>query len=392
MRLPVPRCSASMTLSLAGALLIGASPIARMASAVSLPETLSSDCPGSAIRIDLGFASGAAWTLCATIESANGAGRGADADQRGDMAGALRLEQVAYHAPGDRLRSVLRDLHPAALRVQAHRRTDARGLLPGLRPLPAERCPSDARALSERAALCLSRRSTGLLYRYGDISGGQGARHDLDLLQANAAGTTVRQRVSFGETGTIRPSLTLHDPGTTLPAADSSLQVTWRIAFALDSAAADRVEELDFALPSEHGSRRQMRVLPLRLETHRGARHQAFRGWRVIDAGGAGYYLDSQQAVGGWSSAGGDSADAHALPAPILGVSAYAAHERDANRLPAYLNRESMADRSPVLWYAATALLMPTADAGTASSATTGFVLSPLDWTAHSPFAPPPGS
>jgi|GEM_PF-752053 len=324
---------------------------------------------GADLRIALNHASGAAWSLCAAIDPVAG----------------LRLRHIAYRAPGDRLRPVLHELHPAAVRLQAHRSARPSDLLPRMRPRPAHRCPDDARTLIDSAALCLSHRSDGLLYRYGDISGGQAERHDLDLLQRAGDGTTLRTRVSFGETGTLRPSLSVIAARSRLPAGDSSVQATWRMAFALDSAAPDRVEELDFELLSERGSRRVMRVRPLATETRRAVAHERFRGWRVIDATGAGYYLDSQQALGSWDTPTG-------APAPRLALSAHAPHERDAARLPSYLDDESLSGRSPVLWYTTADVLMPASHVWDAVSMSSGFVLSPFDWTERSPFAPPEGS
>ena len=313
------------------------------------------------------FDSGALWSGCARLDPVHG----------------LELAALAYRAPGDASRPVLAALHPASILVQR-----------AGEPVPSERLGPERRVLAESAAtcageilavaprggdVCVRRTATGLLAKYGDLRGVHGATWWFESALPGDGGEIWQSRVGLGEDGRIDVELALSGAvGTELVA-----RAAWRVAFALDTPAADVVEELDFALGPR--SRRPMRVTRLGVESFRRSAPERFRAWRALDpATGAGYLLDPAAGVAAPSGFGANWTGFE------LAVTAADAAERHAFAPPTldgHVDGESLEGRDPVLWHAVARTVRPSAEDRPALGARAlAFALTPFDWTARSPF------
>lgn len=376
------------------------------------------------------FDSGAGWSLCARIDAAHG----------------LELRELRYRAPGDAARPVLAALHLGSILLD-----DRSGAAPqplfanaALRELSAQRaCAGERVSIGTLPdALCMTQRPTGLLAKYGDLEGVHGAEWRLEARRRGPLHEWLVQ-ITLAEDGRITPALSIgagHGTGATpaiasdqnagtaagmtvgvatggvsrgvgpgtlagtdtrVRAGSSAANVlaTWRVAFALDGPAADRIEELDFILDPALGSRRPMRATPIEVETLRVAAPASFRGWRAVDANASGYWIDGQSGATGWERganwtrfevavSAASQCETHATPLPDARLRPGCEPASAAQSLDSIVDGESLAGRDPVLWIS-TALALPASAVANAESGdrTTSFDLLPFDWTAKSPFA-----
>lgn len=375
--------------------------------AVGPDEALADDadapCAADALALEHAFASGASWSFCARLDPRHG----------------LELGALAYRAPGDRARPVLRSLHLAEVLVHRHDRPRAGALVgdataesstlgaAATRPLGADDCAGERLALGAAAAplLCLVERDAGLLAKYADRAAVHGARLEIHAVAARGA-LVWRVAVALGEDGRIAPSLALggrlvpsvadaryatpiDDGRLALPRA--TLRATWRLAFALDGEAPDRVEELDYPLDGVLGTRRAGRTRTLDTESLRRVAPERFRVWRVADrASGAGYLVESVAGGQDWLDRRHNWTRFElALTRPrdcerhALGNRA----ERCGEGLDDFVDGESLADTSPVLWLGRSRLWRPRReDLPLLTALVLGVSLLPFDWTARSPF------
>jgi len=374
------------------------------------------------------FDSGAAWSLCARIDEHHG----------------LELIDLAYRAPGDRERPVLRSLHLAQILVHWHDanaperrlggnesgtaglggnasvvlgRNSCEGETASLAAPGADEGPAgvdtaadimDQGIADEMPRLCARERASGLLAKYDQRAALQG--EDWELFAVARQGLLVwRTGVTLTEDGSIAPSLALsgrltrtsEDPryaasatATEAGLVGAVLHATWRLAFALDTPATDRVEEFDFALETGAGNRRTMRIRPLVDESLRQVRRDSFRGWRVVDGeSGAGYFLDPLDSALAWNSPGDDWARFD------LAITRTADCERLASGnevradagcgagLDDFVNGEALDGADPVLWHSRTRNWVPRQeDLPFLSSVELDMRIIPFDWTDASPF------
>jgi len=138
-----------------------------------------------------------------------------------------------------------------------------------------------------------------------------------------------------------------------------------------------------------------MQVWSLQTETLRTVERDDFRGWRIRDENGSGYYLDPQTSGFNFVSnqynwtqfdfalSAYNECERHSyLPDQTpAGLSACGAHIDD------YVNGDSMENRQPVVWFSMSRLFRPSAeDFPIISTLSASFELIPFDWTPTSPF------
>ena len=362
------------------------------------------------------FDSGALWSVCARLDDVHG----------------LELRDVAYRAPGDSLRPVLRSVHLGQLLVHWHDEPRPEPRLGGTTPgasglggeaalaLDASSCAGTAVALGgvDGGAdgvrrLCTRERSGGLLAKYAQRDALHGERWEL-FAAARQGLLTWRVGVELTEDGQIAPSVALSgrverttsDPrfGAALDGAvaggvpaptRATLLAAWRMRFALDTPTPDRVEELDFPLEPGGGGRRPMQVRALDGEVFRRVAPERFRGWRVFDPGtGAGYHLDPIDSGRAWNARGGDWARFELALTRARDCERHAEANAVAPGAPpcgggldAFVDAESLDGADPVLWFSRTALWTPRPeDLPFLSSVVLDTRLVPFDWTDASPF------
>ncbi len=133
-----------------------------------------------------------------------------------------------------------------------------------------------------------------------------------------------------------------------------------------------------------------MEVKPIVTESLLTVARDDFRGWRVVDQSGAGYYLDPQNS--GYQTV----SSSYNWAKFDLAVTAYnscehLAHDNNVNacenNLDEFTNGEALDGQAPVLWYTQSRIYRPrTEDNPVISSVHTEFELLPFEWTASSPF------
>ena len=375
----------TVRLALAASLAVAASGTPDTSRARGSGQTIGGACAGG-LLVERDFDSGAAWRACARLDPVHG----------------LELSDLAYRAPGDASRPVIASLHAASVLVQrTGETTPTERLGPARRPLPegAATCAGEILALpvagrdaapatgptagpdaaAGLAALCVRRTRTGLLSKYGDVRGVHGAAWWLESAMPGEGGEIWQARVGLGEDGRVDVELGLSGR----VEVELVARAAWRVEFALDTPAPDRVEELDFALGA--GSRRPMRVTRFAVETLRRTAPERFRVWRAMDpATGAGYLLDPATSVAAPAGLGANWTGFE------LAVTAADPAERHASAPPTldgFVDGEALAGRDPVLWHAVAAAVRPSAeDRPALGTRALGFALLPFDWTVRSPF------
>jgi len=353
------------------------------------------------------FDSGANWRFCAVLDDNH----------------ALELQELHYHAPGDSSRKVLQHLHLGQVLLHNHDETNVQSLIgdnqlggSSLNILNANVCDGELHSINDQGpTLCSTVRATGLLAKFSMRPGLQGEQFRLFSV-SDYQGLTFQITVGLGEDGRINPSVTLSGrAGSTTNSArfgspvinpingqqlfgtHASVLYTWRMVFALNGDQKDdTVEEFNFNLLPEQGDRRPMQVTALSTETLRRIDAESFRGWRVKDVDGRGYYLDPQNS--GYSFSDGknnwarfdmaltafDACERHSRISPSPGS---ADVTECVGSLDTFVNGESMQDTKPALWYSQSRVHRPSAeDFPIIGSMVSDFELVPFDWTPTSPF------
>jgi hypothetical protein len=358
------------------------------------------------VAIQHSFGSGASWDLCALVDDEHG----------------LELQNLSYRAPGDTSRLVLNKLHLGQALLHYHDEVDPIALI-GTRGfneqsqqnLDASTCDGEIfESITAKPQLCGVQRDTGLMAKYSNRPGLQGQSWKLFSI-AEYDRLTFQIAVTLTEDGRIAPAVSLSGRATrtaenpahvnavvdavkqeTIQSTQASLLYTWRMAFALnDSVTNDSVEEFNFKLQPELGNRRPMQVQALQTETLRTVEPDDFRGWRIRDENGSGYYLDPQTSGFNFISnqynwtqfdfalSTFNSCERHSyLPGQTPdGIVNCGSHIDD------YVNGDSMVDQQPVVWFSMSRLFRPSAeDFPIISTLTASFELIPFDWTPTSPF------
>lgn len=365
------------------------------------------------------FASGASWTFCAVLDEHH----------------ALELQQLHYQAPGDTNRRVLQHLHLGQVLLHYHNEPTADTLIGenklgglSLKTLNEQICDGELHNIDDSSGqsdpqLCSFVRDTGLMAKYNLRPGLQGQQYQLFSV-SEYQGLTLQIQIGLSEDGRIAPSVTLSgrntstttdtrfgnallNPVTNEPiiGTQASVLYTWRMAFAMnDDAQNDTVEEFNFKLEPSLGNRRPMIVTSLSTEALRNKDRNQFRGWRVKDANGSGYYLDPQNSGFGYSDWNNNWAQFD------LALTAFSECERHSRigavsteiinnvletdgqnecegSLDDFVDGESMANRNPVIWYSLSRVFRPKAeDYPIISSLQVEYELIPFDWTPTSPF------
>lgn len=243
--------------------------------------------------------------------------------------------------------------------------------------------------------------------KYADREAVHGARLELLGIAADGA-LRWRVGVTLGEDGRVAPTLALSgraSPGGAGNAGAASslgnaapalvpmtLRATWRLVFALDTDAPDRVEELEFALAPALGNRRPMTRRALATEAFRRVAPEGFRRWRVADtATGAGYLVEALEGGQDWldrrwnwtrfelALTRARDCERHALGDGGSGC---------GGGLDAFVDGEALDGASPALWISRTRVWRPRReDLPLITPITLGTSVLPFDWTARSPFA-----
>ncbi len=352
------------------------------------------------------FPSGASWNVCVTLDDDH----------------ALELTEAYYRAPGDQSRKVLREIHLAQLLVHYHDEEQPLAFITSkglggdaLLPLDNLSCNGEVRSLAAMPALCSQVQSVGLLAKFSLRRGLIAEKWQLFTV-TEQDGLTFKLAYALTEDGRIIPSVEVSGrtgkstadsrygvavtgSGTTPESAfntRATLMYSWRMAFALnDNQLDDKVEEINFPISPAGDNRRPQQTTELATETLRQIDRESFRGWRIVDQNGSGYYLDPQ-------NSGFAYQDPHNNWARFdFALTRYAECERHSRitsearsgqsncgySLDDYVNGESMQDTTPVLWYSLTQHYRPRAeDYPAISSLRSEFELLPFDWTPTSPF------
>ena len=368
-------------------------------------QAVVAECNG-AIPLEHAFGSGASWTLCVHVDEHHG----------------IELSDVHYRAPGDRLRSVLRHLHVGQILMHYHNESDARPQIGRaeagrLLPMTTQHCDGERihtiadTADSNSATLCSRIENNGVLAKFAQRPALHSERWVLSgALQRHSL--VWRTSVALTEDGQIKSTVTLsgrareaiENTGSEFAVLLSAANVrllratvlsTWRMVFNLDDGAYDKVEQLDFPLLEQSGNRRPMQVSDINSERFATVDRESFRGWRILDNAGTGYYLDPSNS--GFSYSGGQLNWTRF----DVGFSRYNDCERYAlnntkdeaeadfcgNSLDDFVNAQSLSDAYPVLWYSQSHTFNPNnEDWPVISDFSQSFTLLPFDWTGTSPF------
>ena len=358
-------------------------------------------------EIQHSFDSGASWFFCASLNEYH----------------ALEISTVHYQAPGDRSRQVLQLAHLGQLLLHYHDSNTPIALI-GANALGGDALQpfSDAVCAGERYPggvmrnmLCTEVQSSGLLAKYAMRRGVQGEQFRVYSV-STYNGLTFQIGYGLSEDGKVSPFVSmsgqpLHSTtderfGNALinPTTDAkiigtqaTLLFTWRLVFAINGDGQDdRVEEFNFTLLPDAGNRRPMQVSQLQTETFRNTKRDVFRGWRVRDDSGRGYYLDPQKNGYAYRDSNNNWAQfevavtafnpcqQHALLADNLSSTD---NDHCVGSLDQFVNGDSLVNRQPVLWYSLARIYRPRAeDYPFISAVQTEFDLLPFDWTNASPF------
>ncbi|MEE9335829.1 MAG: hypothetical protein V3U65_17185 [Granulosicoccaceae bacterium] len=334
------------------------------------------------VEINHTFASGANWRICADVNNEHG----------------LSLTDMHYFAPGDSSRQVLQALHLAQILMMHHDRSDVDLLLGqssqhSLVPLNSKTCDGTLHIQSDTQTLCSIIRPLPVLAKYGTRRALQGGAIDVFAVSAHES-LIWRSNVRLTEDGRIIPSVSmsgLRRNSKTSTDGSATLQTSWRMAFALNGDGTDdRVEQLDFPLNRNAGNRRAMQIKPITTESFALVARDDFRGWRVLDETGSGYYLDPQNSGYQMASSTFNWAKFDLAITAFKNCEQLAADNQAAScegTLDAYLSGETLSGRAPVLWYSQSRIYRPrTEDNPVITSLHTNFELLPFDWTSSSPF------
>jgi Cu2+-containing amine oxidase len=374
------------------------------------------DCT-TGIALQHSFNSGASWSLCADVSDVHG----------------LQVSNTFFRAPGDLNRSILAEAHLSQILLHYH---DSSIEEPQILPAPAPESNPDSdsstsltdsvstsetvtltdlncagRVLGtgqEPNSICERVKSNGILAKFDQYRSIQTEAWELS---STFTRETLTWNISwtFTEDGQIRPRLSLSGRSSRrnnneqyaqqtridIPSMTrATILSTWRLVPALDTQSADTVEQFDFPLDIASGNRRPMQITPLSQESFQTMNRENFRGWRIIDASGAGYYLDPANNGFGYTSPTHNWANYAIAVTREEGCERYAfgnpASPTDAvcgASLDDFVNDEPLADAGVVLWFNQTRHMdTGVEDWPVIRDVQLGFDLLPFDWTATSPF------
>jgi Cu2+-containing amine oxidase len=362
------------------------------------------DC-GQGVALQHSFSSGASWSLCANVSGLNG----------------LQVSRAFFRAPGDLNRSVLAEAQLSQILLHYHDNTVEDPQIVPATPLidsvagsetvtlTDENC--DGQVLSttlEPNSICQRIENNGILAKFDQ-------RPSIQTQSWELSSTITRETLTcniswtFTEDGQIRPRLSLsgrssrrnsndqyaQQARTDIPAMTrATILSTWRLVPALDTDAPDTVEQFDYPLEIASGNRRPMQITPLLRESFQSMNRENFRGWRIIDESGAGYYLDPANNGFSYTSTTHNWAnyaiaitrekdcERYAVGNPTASFDAVCGTDLDD-----FVNDESQAGAGVVVWFNQTRHLDPgVEDWPVIRDVQLGFDLLPFDWTATSPF------
>lgn len=354
------------------------------------------------------FDSGASWAFCATLNEQH----------------AMEISALHYQAPGDSSRQVLQQLHLGQLLLHYHDATEATALIGAADPASLIAVPLNNAvctgelhsATTMNNAFCSEVQNTGLLAKYNMRRGLQGQQFRVFSV-ARYNGLTFQIGYGLSEDGRIAPYASLSGQPTRssnnpdfgnalinpmsnaeIIGTQATLLYTWRMVFAMNGDGTDdSVEELNFNINPAAGNRRPMAVSQWQTETLRNTDRDQFRGWRIREPNGGGYYLDPQKSgyafrdnTNNWAQfdlaiTAYNECEQHSRMAGTES-STLAVNECEGS-LDNFVNGESLVSKQPVLWYSLSREFRPSAeDYPIISSMLTEFELLPFDWTNTSPF------
>ncbi len=351
------------------------------------------------------FASGASWSACAHVSEVHG----------------LEVSHIAYRAPGDSSRSVMASVNVAQILLHYHDKANAE---PQFSPSDSDTddsVPSQTLRLNERTcdgeilgtdaqpdSFCSRIKNNRILAKFGQTPSLQSEAWEVYSVMLRES-LTWNISWTFTEDGQIRPRVSVSGrPSRTqldsqfsqnarndIPRLTrASVLATWRLVPAMDTDAPDRIEQFDFPLDVAQGNRRAMQITPITQEALLQVEREQFRGWRIIDTTGAGYYMDPANQGYSYASNEYDWANYDVAITRYDACEQYASGNITSNdngtcgaHLNDYVNAESLTDEVPVFWYSQSRQLTPgIEDWPVLSDVQIGFDLLPFDWTATSPF------
>jgi len=355
-------------------------------------------------RLTHSFSSGAAWSVCADVSDIHG----------------LSLKDLRYRAPGDRERPVLSDAAAAQILVHYHDSAVADAQLvknddadpsftSPIVTLSSEHCDGDRIDVTTAvSSICSRVINNHVLAKYSLRPSVQSQAWELSSLLTRSSMTWITSW-TLTEDGQIRAHIGLsgrshrtHNDAdfaqqtrSDIPnSTRATILATWRIVPTLDSDAPDLIEQFDFPLDTDGRSRRPMVTTPIQTEYFANVRRDVFRGWRMLDATGAGYYLDPANNGFSYTSQASDWSQYDVAITAFNECERYASHNRRNtgvtncdDSLDGFVDAEALNNTRPVLWYSQTRLLDPgIEDWPVISELSLGFDLLPFDWTETSPF------
>ena len=362
------------------------------------------DC-AQGIALQQTFDSGASWSLCADVSEING----------------LQVSKVFYRAPGDLNRSVLAEAQLSQILLHYHDSTfEEAQINPTLSNSESEQI-SESIVADDRncdgsvlgtsllpSSICQRVIDNGILAKFDQRPSIQTQAWELSSAMTRET-LTWNTVWTFTEDGQIRPRLSLSGRSSRrnnneqyaqqtrqdVPAMTrASILSTWRLVPALDTDAPDTAEVFDFPLDVESGNRRPMQTSIIAEESFQSMNRENFRGWRILDESGAGYYLDPANNGHSYTSATHNWANftiafTRAKPCELyaLGNLPLLALSDCATNLDEFVNDELLADANIAIWFSQTRHLDPSVeDWPVLRDVQIGFDLLPFDWTATSPF------
>lgn len=360
------------------------------------------NCPQGSI-LQQSFSSGASWSVCATVSDTHG----------------LEVSNVYYRAPGDSSRSVLSEAQVAQILLHYHDKATAEPQFSPLTTLTEESLQTTIQRLSQATCMgdvinvgeqpesvCSRVENNRTLAKYAQ-------RESLHSEAWELSGTLLRESLTlsiswtFTEDGQIRPEVSVsgraartqldeqfsQNKRTDIPRfTRATVLSTWRLVPALDTDSLDTVEQFDFPLLVADQNRRPMQISAITEEALIEVDRQQFRGWRLVDASGAGYYLDPANQGYSYSSAEHNWANYEVAFTRYNACEHYAlenpsAAETCGEHLNDFVNAESLSEQQVVMWYSQAHLLNPSIeDWPILGDVQIGFDLLPFDWTDTSPF------
>lgn len=378
---------------------------------ISAAAAQSSDCADS-VDLAHAFSSGATWSLCASVDDEHG----------------LQVTNVLYRAPGNFDRQVLHTAHLSQLLLHYHdsalpeaqinaqdsEQNTARKSLP--LSMNSNNCAGELVFTNPELPephLCTRIKNNHILAKFAQRPSLQSESWEL-LSAFERDSLTWTVSITFTEDGQIVPGVTLSGRATRTSnderysqAIDESVEgitrasilSTWRLVFALDTEAADRVEQFEFPLRVEQGNRRPLQMSTIETETLTKVNRENFRGWRVLDGSGAGYYLDPANSGFSYRNQSMNWAqfdvavtryrecERHALFNKVTDDAIDGTAENCGSNLDDFVDGEPMQGAQPVIWYSQTRSFRPSReDWPVISNVHLSFNLMPFDWTPSSPF------